>query len=103
MNYDLARRLKDAGFPQDGAGDFLYDYDQPMGLHGYPSYYCPTLEEVIEACGEMFLLISMTHSSNPEDKRWHSLGGEKIETDNIHCYGTTPLEAVCDLWLALYK
>lgn len=80
MNYDLAKKLKDAGFPQVGNGDVLmlhnpdlvegniedqtisrvpyYQYVLSVKSEYYNRYgddvYDPTLSELIEACGEKF-------------------------------------------------
>lgn len=51
LSYETAVKLKEAGFPQKGAGaaDFITK-DIPIGK-AYWLYY-PTLSELIEACGE---------------------------------------------------
>lgn len=59
MNYSLAKQLKDAGFPQYGAGYFIGMSNRIIGnsamiLQDFPqACYIPTLEELIEACGEV--------------------------------------------------
>lgn len=61
MRYELAKQLKDAGFPQE---DALYYFTDEMSEDSDPMYYAgietpmdddiaaPTLEELIEACGD---------------------------------------------------
>src|SRR3954470_15427463 len=63
MNYEIAKQLKDAGFPQAGSGRWLIEgykvaqvrvsaFPEPKGIRAYE----PTLEELIEACGRPFWL-----------------------------------------------
>ena len=83
MNYELAKQLKDAGFPQNGTGQFI---DVKLAS--------PTLSELIEACGDDFLNLYKT-----KDK-WNCV--HPLE-DNDDCCGSTPEEAVAHLWLELNK
>lgn len=61
MNYTLAKRLKDVGYPQGEPRD-LYcldckkwrDIDCFNNKHNKEAVVVPTLEELIEACGEEF-------------------------------------------------
>lgn len=64
MNYALAKELKEAGFPfskkceyahdgDDGLGECAYCDRKTLG-HGSNAFLLPTLEELIEACGERF-------------------------------------------------
>lgn len=128
MNYELCKKLKDAGFPQEyrksnPIADFAY-YDKSEELHllhddndtGWwiGNEYgevdrldiervlkeftkCPTLSELIEACGKdkVFNLYN-------GNKRWEASKIGK-EEDAFHGYGQTPEEAVANLWLALNK
>ena len=90
MNYKLAKQLKDAGFPKK-----VQEYTvckecsrpvPPISNGGYPS-----LEELIEACGEfMFLRVWGDGSAIAESVK------EKAE-------GKTPLIAVARLWIELNK
>ena len=54
MNYELAKELKDAGFPQDYSqgvlAHFVFEADDITS----DSAYEPTLSELIEACGDRF-------------------------------------------------
>lgn len=61
MNYDLAKKLKDAGFPQTGQGKWWipgYDVAQWLLDSSLSKWsdqilaYQPTLSELIEACEE---------------------------------------------------
>lgn len=102
MNYSLAKRLKDAGFPQakDDKGTLRQEgsYLFPEGTNLSLSQkkltkliaYAPSLPELIEACGEDF--VSLVNGggawfANAVDKRVES--------------GVTPEEAVAELWISL--
>lgn len=116
MTHSLAKRLKDAGFPQEiKEGDkwFNSQRENPYTVvegecdHGEPVHagaYCvklPTLEELIEACGEEFEVLELS----PNDRsHWIAKGGT---TDNgstaFFCDGKTPLIAVANLFLHLTR
>lgn len=108
ISYELAKELKDAGFPQFGEGAALVlhqplpESDQTISVISYRDFirltptshewiYAPTLEELIEAC-------------EPDSK-----GGFKLWLNKYGIWkagvasGTTPTEAVARLWLALNK
>lgn len=78
MTYELAKKLKDAGFI------FNKNIDGSWKLP-------PTLEELIEACGEDFSLLSKVKDG------WYCESYPNVK-DVI---GSTPSEAVANLWLAL--
>lgn len=92
MTYELAKKLKEAGWPQDKK----YFSTQHQGWDGTTS--CPTLSELIEACGERFYKLvyrkdawvaySYSETGNPEDK---------------DLFGKTPEEAVANLWIKLHE
>jgi len=96
MDYELAKELKDAGFPQvfhpKGGMEFdgYLDEDYETGSLGVAT---PTLEELIEACGEEFGSLYQSHFGWIADKGLHEL----------EQHGETPSEAVARLWLALNK
>ncbi len=54
MDYELAKRLMDAGFPQTGKGSLIGSLNKLFWRSGN-RVYVPTLEELIEACGENFV------------------------------------------------
>ncbi len=89
MNYELAKKLKDAGFPQEGDGSVRWT-DQEPNL-GIPVYQ-PTLSELIEACGDKFEFMG---KGDPVS--------EWIAFDNgeLNGRGSTPEIAVANLYLAL--
>ena len=103
MNYELAKQLKDAGFPQDIKEDYYYDgCEECEG--GNPESYIelyhlihdksdlikiPTLSELIEACGRDFDRLERIGNTNT----WNVKGFfSDIETE-----GETPEEAVAKL------
>lgn len=108
MNYELAKQLKDAGFPFekrvefagihdiDGFGTCCYCESTTFG-EGNNAVLIPTLSELIDACGEELDEINIyiteelveVHGVNPTY-------GHDIKT-----VGKTSEEAVARLWLAL--
>lgn len=117
MNYELAKELKDAEFPQYGDGYFAREHGdaqlRSMG-RAYVSSDCPnalqtalntseevvffpTLSELIEACGERFGSVGK-NSLDVNDYVW-----EAWDNDCYVDFGDTPEEAVARLWLALNK
>lgn len=100
MNYELAKKLKDAGFPNsrawldNGAG---YWVDK-----GEFVYEVPTFSELIEACGDC-----LSHIKKYNGNWWavSHCGHKEHETDgnNIEEAAPTPEEAVARLWLALNR
>ncbi len=110
MNYELAKKLKDAGFPQDFnvmEPDWIWEEDTTLsqriedtGINKL-KIKLPMLSELIEACGDDF------ESLNKTKKGWEAWGtywccdehgeGKKIEN------GPTPDVAMAKLWLALNK
>lgn len=102
MNYELAKELKDAGFPQEeGAGEVIDDEGLPAKPGVYEGrLYVPILSELIEACGESFRRLEVTLLPSV---KWHCVGvdipGSLDVFSEVH--GTTPEEAVAHLWIAL--
>jgi hypothetical protein len=87
MKGELAKKLKDAGFPVKG--DTL--------IKGYKGEFVPfpTLSELISACGDKFMLVKFKG-----DSLWYSSDDIDSYAD---CEGKTPEEAVANLWLELNK
>lgn len=143
MNYELAKRLKDAGFPQyseritsaedvcpQKAGSILDHRTFDYGIYPIPepddfsqgkaisscilsreylqseegrkyTVYFPTLEELIEACGEE-QDICIYRPLSDDRKRWCAVWADKDTRISItRSYSTTPIEAVANLWLTL--
>lgn len=119
MNYELAKELKDAGFPQKGLWGVVY---LPEKIHvaaggqqfyrkeeyrtfpwknatefltgGYEPIAQPTLSELIEACGQPFALEVGDHKGDT----WFAWIPRVRAMD---AGGATPEIAVARLWLAL--
>lgn len=112
MTYELAKKLKDAGFPQVGKGYIelhwpphkveSYTKSSPITPVWEEAIYFPTLSQLIEACGDVSLF-----RYKGQDK-WQAEGGElKVNKETmqggyaLRVLGNTPEEAVAKLWLAL--
>ena len=91
MDYELAKSLMDAGFPQTGKGNLIGSLDKLVWRSG-DRVYVPTLEELIEACGESFGSLDKQHD-----------GWLAYTSYDQSCFAETPAEAVAHLWLALQK
>lgn len=99
MTYELALRLKNAGFPQEveestlERGDFVVD-DPNVPEEKWEHFIDPTLEELIEACGPRF-----------KSLRAMDRGGWYAEDfdNNLGTSYNSPNEAVANLWLTKNK
>ena len=89
--FELARKLKDAGFPQSKLA-------RAQQQAGYDYVGMPTLAALIEACGEGFGALGR------ESDRWVACEyvSERGEWSNAH-EGETPEDAVARLWLSLHQ
>ena len=100
MNYETAQALKDAGWPQDTLHIHMHESGVEAGHVGADTALVPTLEELIEACGERFGVISQS-----ETGRWFAAacdeGADGYRTEIKDAL--SPTEAVARLWLALNK
>lgn len=119
MNYELAKKLKEAGWPQRNAtfylvkwldfgdagkfypqGDVLVHKTDPLVKGGYQGgeiSAAPTLEELIEACG------AGLSSLNRVPGGWITMSPIGLVPLMANTQGATPAEAVAKLWLALNK
>ena len=100
MNYELAKELKDAGFPQkpDGLGRWIDNFGQTYSAFAQANIkdaLIPTLSELIEACGDGYFKLEHTQCV------WHATTG--LVDGKPYGQGSTPEEAVARLWLALIK
>lgn len=95
MTYELAKQLKDAGFPQ---GEWTHQR-KVEGMNGYESYFVPTLSELIEACGDEFMHLERNTDSDTDEIYWVAYA----VTPEKGSLGSTPEEAVAKLWLELNK
>ena len=86
MNYELAKQLKDAGFP----------HVAPLNGEGYwKDDFFPTLEELIEACGKHLSIL------RPYQDTWQANNSNSEDADFCSGEGSTPTIAVAKLWLTL--
>ncbi len=99
MNYSLAKELKEAGFPQHGRDVMTATTAEDAAGHE-PVWY-PYLEELIEACGEDFNMLTQNLSLS----YWEALLVYRSDRNPMGFLsrGATPTEAVARLWLALHK
>ncbi len=95
MNYDLAKKLKEAGLEQDGEQELYIFPDgrqQDYYTTDHEAVYVPTLSELIEACEDGFWSLERGVGN-----KWVAL--------SKHMYGTpffdSATEAVANLWLVL--
>jgi hypothetical protein len=91
MTYELAKELKEEGFPQG-------DNYNPVHRIFEGDVYDPTLSELIEACGESFANLRRW----PDQTFSAFTFPNKIGVSEPYT-GSTPEEAVARLWLALRK
>lgn len=115
MTYETAKKLKDAGYPQDGANLYAVRYhltdngnmEYLMGglaLRNTPydegkMVMVPDLSSLIRSCGDA--LVSINRESLPL-----RFGGWYCHSDIGHATragDSTPEEAVADLWINLNK
>ncbi len=89
ISYELAKALKDAGFPQIGRS---HDFENNGRIE---SLRTPSLEELIEACGHN--IESIIQRGNGNDDNWEA----RSKTQRFNA--TTLKEAVARLWIALNK
>lgn len=98
MTYELAERLKHAGFPQ-GAGTYTrnpkYKGKTLKDIDDNTYAFTPSLSELIEACGDRFKMLVRHDSVSHQVGHWQAIG------DNQDRWNKTPEEAVANLWLAL--
>jgi len=113
MNYELAKQLKGAGYPQEfklGTWACIHGLESIMekncNCSGDDLFYAPTLSELIGECGNEFIRLEFKNVS----KDWVSMGG--IDLTHIDMkkqdyqyakWGKTPEEVVAKLWLELNK
>lgn len=93
MDYELAKKLKEARFDQENTGQ----YNSTEFSDGT---YVPTLSELIRACGDKWESLSVDGIRN----KYISFSKKVEELESQGGYfgrGETPEEAVANLWLKL--
>lgn len=120
IDYQLAKELKDAGFPQKLAGKISIENQEEFSTeikqHGMAVFnylYYPTLSELIEACepdkaDDFNLYTNLDQWTAHIQYHGFFEGWKGIPRDgagsvsiNMGCSAPTPEEAVARLWLAL--
>lgn len=103
MNYELNKKLKDAGFP------YAEWQDEPLANScGYgdkcPKYHQPSLSELIEGCGKIFLIgLEGMDAWQAQGGKFHADRKTKQGSYKTFGNGRSPEEAVANLWLELNK
>ena len=106
MNYDLAKALSGAGFPQGGSGSWILPPDKIVSRRE-DRVYVPTLSELIEAIGNFRKPFTLrTNFAGPSIDELYAAKGWQAAVDAhklnyIQTPGDTAEEAVARLWLAL--
>lgn len=95
MNHEIALKLKNAGFPI--INDTEHENTWKVDGVRYDGYQ-PTLEELIEAVGDDFY--SLQKKDKDKDTGWRCYAKASVILDSFE--GSTPIEAVSNLWLALH-
>lgn len=110
MKYELAKELKDAGFPQSSddngtlrkGGAYLFpdgfSLSEPRKKFDAVISYAPTLSELIDACGEKITGFTCRAWTGG---KWQAFNGDEV--GGAMGDGPTPEEAVARLFLALYE
>lgn len=107
IDYELAKSLKDAGFPQTKPYELWClnckkwrDIRCFDAMHEKEKIKLPTLEELIFAVGDKFLGV-LRHD---DGSGWTALkSGDQLFDNKKHSEGSTPSEAVAHLWLTLHR
>ncbi len=104
MNYELAKELKDAGYPQElRRGTYYNPQDYQVCIDAgitKENVYIPNLSELINACGDDFFALHKTKTGWEASTKTGTSGDWKLSKAYS---GSTPEEAVARLWLALNK
>lgn len=92
MNYNLAKQLKDCGYPQKEHSGYFHQGDL-VGDDDLP--YVPTLSELIEACGDKFKELVRNDDGNFECRNDYM----DMETAEY----PTPEEAMAHWYLKIHE
>ena len=112
MTYETAKKLKEAGFPQEDprrtpvtiTNETLHEFL----MRARWDCYLPTLSELIEACGDNMIALQKGEQLTADVKsgweavsRWIDYYPPEIDERFPFGKGETQEEAVANLWLAL--
>ena len=95
MDYELAKQLKEAGFPEGALLSRTYIQE----------VYIPTLSELIEACGNGFNNVGRYRGEKTDSKYVCNYTGNNVNDneDRWESEGETLEESVAKLYLKLKK
>lgn len=116
ITYELAKRLKEAGFPYK---EESYKEIYPPGVEMIPGNYIgagmstvvaqgqvrlPVFTELVRACGDRLGSLHNEKSSAIDGNKWWAWEDESYgEPKGKEGLGSSPEEAVAELWLALNR
>lgn len=109
MTYELVKKLKNAGFPQNNGIAIVSDGTkfeiEKTDILMKDMCYVPTLSELIEACGGKLSSLDCVPIINTSAKSNDIKGGYEavLVGEQFFTWGSTPEEAVALLWLELNK
>lgn len=103
ISYELAKQLKDLGFPQTKKdGVYLSDIGILRDEYGADGSYAPTLSELIEACGDGFLSLNRSKVKETGNFVYRAFPFRKLIEQNF--LEADDMESVVALlWLELNK
>ena len=97
MKLETAKRLKAAGYPQDGKSGYYQGVGLGPSLGKNDSYYTPSTDELLEALGERFLSLN----KNVYGQWWaYGLFPDDVNSP-MYFKGDSPAEALASLWMAV--
>jgi hypothetical protein len=99
MIYDVAKRLKEEGFPQGGSGSWIGPPSNLVWLSGQ-RVYVPTFEELLAACGDV--VQALTHERSQAGDEWVASSFDATGSGVKCARAPNPIEAVARLWLAVH-
>lgn len=102
MEYELCKKLKDAGFNQKNTQIKRTVWTTNNGTE---DVFESTLPELIKACGTQFKALKRHHKKRLDKEHiWQAVCREKVEGEKVRFvkfWGKTEEEAVAKLWLYL--
>jgi hypothetical protein len=109
MKYELAKQLKDAGFPQ--MCGVQWGMQRVPALREIsaidPSLSVPSIDELMQECGEPIQIIMIKanniYPEKNEPKTFLLYEAKKLDGSNKSGTGFSAQEAVATLWLELNK
>src|ERR1700739_4773250 len=101
LSYELAKKLQNAGFAQEGKNGRWYHARHQIECGYYPNaIYIPTLSELLHGCGDNFDNLRL---GGVEALEWSAYAFHQQQRRVCYETGAIPDEAVARLWLALNK